>query len=157
MMEMKLKEVGNFLRQTVSKLELFLNSTTLKGLEEEEAGRTEYYKHVLATIRKLTVYCGEGYVASNMIVKAKHFSERAAQRTLYRIYTHCIEEFFSPKSDVWYENSRSAYTGQNSIQFRENIPGSIRELIGSLERDFQRIREELDYFESDYPMQLYSR
>jgi len=151
LLENQLQDVKGFLGQTVTDLEGFLNSTTIKGLEAEEVtGTAEYYKRVLSTIRKLTVFCEEGLEACQVIDKAKPFSKAAAERTLYSIYNHCIEEFFSPKSDVWYEDSRSAYTGKNSIKFRENVPLSIKELIRSVEGDFQRIREELEYYETDY-------
>ncbi|SEM86583.1 Protein of unknown function [Mesobacillus persicus] len=148
--ETQIKEVKDFLGQTVSSLEDFLNTTTLESLEAEESGNDEYYKRVLSTIRKLTVYCEEGLDACQVIDKAQPFSKAAAEKTLYRIYNHCIEEFFSPKSDAWYEDSRSAYTGKNSIKFREGIPMSLRKLVASLEADFQKIREELEYYETDY-------
>lgn len=148
--ETQIKEVKDFLGQTVLSLEGFLNTTTLDSLEAEESGNDEYYKRVLSTIRKLTVYCEEGLEACQVIDKAQPFSKAAAEKTLYRIYNHCIEEFFSPKSDAWYEDSRSAYTGKNSIKFRESIPMSLRKLVASLEADFQKIREELEYYETDY-------
>ncbi len=149
-LENQIQDVKEFLGQTVSGLEGFLNTTTIKGLEEEEAGNADYYKRVLSTMRKLTVFCEEGLEACQVIDKAKPFSKAAAEKTLYGIYNHCIEEFFAPKSDVWYEDSRSAYTGKNSIKFRENVPTSIKQLISSVEADFQRIREELEYYETDY-------
>ena len=148
--ETQINDVKDFLGQTVSKLEDFLNGSTLKGLESEEAGNPEYYKFVLSTIRKLNVYCEEGLEACQVVAKGQPFSKIAAEKTLYRIYYHCVEEFFSPKSDVWYEDSRSAYTGKNAIKFRETVPLSIKELLVSLEGDFQKIREELEYYETDY-------
>ncbi|MCM3586455.1 YpuI family protein [Mesobacillus maritimus] len=148
--ETQIHDVKDFLGQTVSKLEGYLNETTLQGLQAEVAGNTEYYKLILSTIRRLSVFCEEGLEACQVIHKAQPFSKVAAEKTLYRIYNYCIEEFFSPKSDAWYEDSRSAYTGKNAIKYRENVPLSLKELIVSLEEDFQRIREELEYYETDY-------
>ncbi|MBM4762171.1 DUF3907 family protein [Bacillus sp. B15-48] len=148
--ETQIDDVKDFLGQTVSKFELFLNTTTLGGLETEKPGSEEYNKKVLSTIRKLTVFCEEALDACIVVAKAQPFAKAAAEKTLYRVYTHCIEEFFAPKNDVWYEDSRSAYTGKNAIKFRENVPVSIEELLLSLEGDFQRMREELEYYETNY-------
>jgi len=59
-------------------------------------------------------------------------------------------EFFSPKNDAWYEDSRSAYTGRNSIKFYKEVPESLRQLVKGLEGEFQRIREDLEFYETDY-------
>ncbi|MFS0635683.1 YpuI family protein [Mesobacillus foraminis] len=146
----QVEEVKNFLGQTVSGLEGFLNDSTLAGLIKEEPGNEDYYKQVLSTIRKLLVFCEEGLEACNIVAQSQPFSKGAAEKTLYRIYYHCVEEFFSPKSDIWYEDSRSAYTGKNAIKFREPVPHSVKALFVSLEGEFQRIREELEYYETDY-------
>ncbi|BBP90427.1 hypothetical protein BsIDN1_40450 [Bacillus safensis] len=45
------------------------------------------------------------------------FPQQAAQKMLHRIYHQCIEEFFTPKKDTWYEDSRSAYTGKKAALF----------------------------------------
>ena len=60
------------------------------------------------------------------------------------------QEFFTPRSDVWYEDSRSAYTGAHAIRFQKDAPASVDNLLKNLEGSFQRIREELDYYENDY-------
>jgi hypothetical protein len=148
--ETQIKDVKEFLGHTVGQLETFLNSTTLKSLEEEQQGNAEYYRDVLATIRRLAVYCDEGLEACKIVVKSQPFSKGAAEKTLYRIYIHCIEEFYSPKSDIWFEDSRAAYTGKNAIKFRDTVPAKVTELLVSLEGEFQKIREELEYYETDY-------
>ncbi|MDV2887772.1 DUF3907 family protein, partial [Alkalihalophilus pseudofirmus] len=50
----------------------------------------------------------------------------------------------------WFENSRSAYTGKNAIKFYREVPETIKQLVKSLEGEFQQIREELEYYETDY-------
>ncbi|MFC0271537.1 YpuI family protein [Metabacillus herbersteinensis] len=139
-----------FLEKTVEQLSTYLNETTITSLLDEHTSEKDYFKEVLATLRKLTVYCEEGLDACQVILKNDPFRKSAAEQTLYRIYHQCIEEFFNPKSDIWYENSRSAYTGKNAIIFRQPTPHSLNELIVSLEASFQTIREELDYYETDY-------
>lgn len=146
----QIEEVREFLSATVVKLEGFLNGTTLEGLKQGQPADEEYYKAILSSLRKLAVYCEEGLDACKVILQAEVFSKPAAEKTLYRIYYQCIEEFFSPKNDAWYEDSRSAYTGKNAIKFRQPVAAELSDLLVSLESGFQRIREELEYYETDY-------
>ncbi|RSD27302.1 DUF3907 family protein [Mesobacillus subterraneus] len=146
----QIEEVREFLAETVGTLENFLNAATLDNLQQQQQADEEYYKSVLSSLRKLTVYCEEGLDACKIILQAEVFSKPAAEKTLYRIYYQCIEEFFSPKSDAWYEDSRSAYTGKNAIKFRQPVSAELSGLLLSLESSFQRIREELEYYETDY-------
>ncbi|MFE8702619.1 YpuI family protein [Cytobacillus sp. FJAT-54145] len=150
MVKTQLEEVKSFLSKTVLELETFLNETTLTKLMNEEAGEEDYYKTILSNIRKLLVYCEEGLDACSVILQSESFQKGAAEKTLYRIYHQCIEEFFSPKNDAWFEDSRSAYTGKNSIKLQKQTPKSIIDLLKGLEGEFQRIREELEYYETDY-------
>lgn len=125
----QMEDVKNFLGNSVAVFEDFLNNTTIKDLEEEKEGNANYYKSILSHVRKLLVYCEEGLDASTIILKSDPFQKGAAEKTLYRIYHQCIEEFFSPKNDAWFENSRSAYTGKNSIQFHEEVPDSLKTMF----------------------------
>ncbi|MBT2677656.1 YpuI family protein [Bacillus sp. ISL-35] len=146
----QIDEVREFLSATVVKLESFLNGTTLESLKQGQPADEEYYKSILSSLRKLAVYCEEGLDACKVILQAEVFSKPAAEKTLYRIYYQCIEEFFSPKNDAWYEDSRSAYTGKNAIKFRQPVATELSDLLVSLESGFQGIREELEYYETDY-------
>jgi hypothetical protein len=143
-------DVKNFLAYAVVKFETFLNEMTITKLVDEKAGDPDYYRMLVSNLRKLLVYCEEGSEACQVIVKNEPFAKETAEKTLYRIYHQCIEEFFAPKSDAWFEDSRSAYTGKNSIKFRQETPDSIKSLFGNLESQFQKIREELEYYETDY-------
>ncbi|MCQ6277966.1 YpuI family protein [Bacillus sp. EB600] len=146
----QLKEVEEFLTNTIKTLEDYANETTLSqfnpGSEEERA----YYKVVFSTLRKLLVYSEESLDACKILIQSEPFQKAAAEKTLYRIYHQCIVEFFSPKIDAWYEDSRSAYTGRNSIKFYKEVPESLRQLVKGLEGGFQRIREDLEFYETDY-------
>ncbi|WP_174734061.1 DUF3907 family protein [Mesobacillus harenae] len=146
----QLKDVKDFLSNTVLKLEDFLNETTLSSMEQEIQGSEDYNKTILSNLRKLLVSCEEGLEACKVVLQGDPFSKPAAEKTLFGIYYHCIEEFFSPRSDVWYEDSRSAYTGKNSIKFRQGVTKGVGSLMAGLEGEFQRIREELEYYETDY-------
>jgi Protein of unknown function (DUF3907) len=143
-------DVKNFLAHAIVKFETFLNEMTITKLVDEKAGDPDYYRMLVSNLRKLLVYCEEGSEACQVIVKNEPFAKETAEKTLYRIYHQCIEEFFAPKSDAWFEDSRSAYTGKNSIKFRQETPDSVKTLFGNLESQFQKIREELEYYETDY-------
>ena len=146
----QLNDVKSFLGRSISTLENFLNETTISQLNLENEEETNYNKLIFANLRKIVVYSEEGLDACSVILQGSPFQKAAAEKTLYKIYHQCIEEFFSPKNDAWYEDSRSAYTGRNSIKFYRTVSDNIAQLVKSLEGDFQRIREELEYYETDY-------
>lgn len=146
----QVEDIKHFLAKAIVGLEEYLNENTLSSLLEEKPGNREYYKLLLGNIRKLLVYSEESLDACKVILQTETFPKAAAEKTLYRIYHQCIEEFFSPKSDVWFEDSRSAYTGKNSIKLRQEAPENLVRLLASLEGEFQRVREELQYYETDY-------
>lgn len=150
MVRSQLEDVRDFLENTVDKLEQFLNETTYSGLQQEKSGDETYYKGLLSGIRRLLVNCEEGLEACQIVLKNEVFHKAAAEKTLYRIYHQCIDEYFSPKQDRWYEDSRSAYTGKNSIKFHTEVPESIISVLKELEAGFQSIREELEFYETDY-------
>ncbi|MDF0726166.1 YpuI family protein [Cytobacillus sp. S13-E01] len=144
------EQVENFLVKTVKSVNQYLNETTIASLQNELNGDQEYYELLLSNIRRLVVYCEEGLDACQVVLSNEPFRKGAAEKTLYKIYHQCIEEFFAPKGDLWFEDSRSAYTGKNSITFRQNPPLSLKKLLNSLEGGFQTIREELEFYETDY-------
>jgi hypothetical protein len=146
----QLKDVGGFLTTTINTLEAFLNETSISRMEQQLSGDEKYYKLILSNLRKLIVYCEESLDACSVILQSEPFQKATAEKTLYRIFHQCIEEFFSPKNDAWFEDSRSAYTGRNSIKFYKMVPESVQNLVKGLEGEFQRVREELEYYETDY-------
>ncbi|MBD3109728.1 YpuI family protein [Bacillus sp. AGMB 02131] len=146
----QLEEVSEFLGTTVKDLEEYLNVTTKDSLLHEQNANEDYYKSLLSNLRRLVVYCEEGYEACNIVLNNEVFHKIAAEKTLYKIFHQCIEEFFSPKNDSWYEDSRSAYTGKNSIKFHQEVAPSLSDLIKRLESGFQSVREDLEYYETDY-------
>ena len=151
LVESQLSLANKTLGEICEKISHYLDEVTLNNmLEEEVNGDKEYYKSVLSTLRRVLVFCEEGKETSGVILKGKTFRKSAAEKTMYWIYHHCVEEFFNPRMDNWYEDSRSAYTGKNAIKFSKDVPNSLKELIRSVEGLFQLIREELEYYETDY-------
>ena len=144
------EEVEKFLKSSVKTITDYLNETTLSGLLQETKGEQSYYEALLSNLRKLVVNCEDGLETSSVVLSNEPIRKAAAEKALYKIYHQCIEEFFTPQSDIWYEDSRSAYTGKNSIKFRQTPPSSIQQLLSSLESSFQSIREELEFYETDY-------
>lgn len=146
----QLEDVKGFLETTVAQLEEFVNETTYSKLQEEKSGDETYYKGILSSLRRMLVSCEEGLEACQIVLKNDAFNKAAAEKTLYRVYHQCIEEYFSPKSDRWFEDSRSAYTGKNSIKFHQSVPDSIISILKAVESGFQTMREELEFYETDY-------
>jgi hypothetical protein len=146
----QLKDVKEFLSNTKMAFENYLNETTVSQMELDSGSDTSYHKLILSNLRKLVVYCEESLETCSVILQSEPFQKAAAEKTLYRIYHQCIEEFFSPKNDAWYEDSRSAYTGKNSIKFYKSVPENLQQLVRGLEGEFQRFREELEFYETDY-------
>lgn len=146
----QLMEVELFLTTSIKTFENYLNETTLAHFEGGNEEDVFYYKQILSNLRKLLVYNEECLDACKIILQCDPFQKASAEKTLYRIYHQCIVEFFSPKNDAWFEDSRSAYTGKNSIKFYKTVPENLYQMVNGLEEDFQRIREDLEYYETDY-------
>lgn len=146
----QLNDVMGFLSKSIITIEDFLNEATISQLNLENDEERDYNKLIFANLRKLVVYSEESFEVCSVILQSNPFQKAAAEKTLYKIYHQCIEEFFSPKNDAWFEDSRSAYTGRNSIKFYRNVSESVVQLVKSLEGEFQRTREELEFYETDY-------
>jgi hypothetical protein len=136
-------------------ISIYLNEMTLSKMQEEvEGSDKDYYGSILSSLRRVLVFCEEGKDSSGVILGGTTFRKGAAEKTMYWIYHHCVEEFFNPKMDNWYEDSRSAYTGKNAIKFSKEVPQSLKDLMTSIEGPFQTIREELEYYEMDYQTKI---
>ncbi|MDA1475019.1 DUF3907 family protein [Bacillus sp. CLL-3-40] len=146
------EQTGVFLSEAVQMLNHFLNETTLTSLKAEEPRQEAYYREVLSNLRKLAVCCEEGLDTCQIMLQQKPFQDAAAERVLYQIYHRCVEEFFSPKKDTWYEDSRALYTGGNAICFHEPIPATLEKLMVSLATYYQSMRENLEYYGANFQM-----
>ncbi len=129
----------------------YLNEVTISNLNAEKQEPKEgYYRELLASLRRVNVFCDEGKSSCEIILNSNTFRKVAAEKTLFWIYHNCVEEFFNPRIENWYEDSRAAYTGRNAIKFAYPVPTSLKEMVSSIEGPFQLIREELEYYETDY-------
>lgn len=129
----------------------FLDETTVTNLNLEKQEEKEgYYGSLLISLRRINVFCDEGKNSCEIILNGKTFRKVAAEKTLHWIFYNCIEEFFNPRIENWYEDSRAAYTGKNAIKYTYAVPQSIKEMVARIEGPFQTLREELEYYETDY-------
>ncbi|RXJ03860.1 DUF3907 family protein [Anaerobacillus alkaliphilus] len=129
----------------------FLNETTVTNLKaEKDENKEGYYADLLVSLRRINVFCDEGKNSCEVILSGNTFRKAAAEKTLFWIYHNCVEEFFNPRIENWYEDSRAAYTGKNAIKFANEVPESLKQMVASIEGPFQTIREELEYYETDY-------
>ncbi|MBU9724014.1 MULTISPECIES: DUF3907 family protein [Bacillaceae] len=147
----KLKDVSQEIR-------VFLNDTTLKELSDQgKEVDIKDYEDILDQFRRILVFFDEGRESGSLLLRSEVFRKSAAEKTLYWVFHQCVEEFFHPKLDVWYEDSRAAYTGKNAIKFRVPVPEKMKELVKSIEGPLQEVREELEYYETDYRTKMRQR
>ncbi|PRS67095.1 DUF3907 domain-containing protein [Bacillus pumilus] len=147
-------QAGVFLSKVATEMNGFLNEATLSSMKRLNPEAEAYYCDIMNTLRKLAVYSEDAAAICRKISQQQTFPQQAAQQTLHRIYHQCIEEFFTPKKDTWYEDSRSAYTGKSSIVFHHEVSAEIKRLFSSLEKDFLAMREELEYTTSHQQMKM---
>ncbi|MGJ3417281.1 YpuI family protein [Bacillus sp. Je.9.29.b] len=147
-------QAGAFLSKVAIEMNGFLNETTLSSLKRLNPEAEAYYCDILSTLRKLAVYSEDAAAVCRKMGQQQTFPQQAAQQMLHRIYHQCIEEFFTPKKDTWYEDSRSAYTGKSSIVFHHEVSADMKQLFFSLEKDFLAMREELEYTTSHQQVKM---
>ncbi|MCW4645309.1 YpuI family protein [Bacillus safensis] len=147
-------QAGVFLSKVAIEMSGFLNETTLSSLKRLNPEAEAYYCDILSTLRKLAVYSEDAAAICRKMGQQQTFPQQAAQQMLHRIYHQCIEEFFTPKKDTWYEDSRSAYTGKSSIVFYHEVSADMKQLFSSLEKDFLAMREELEYTTSHQQVKM---
>lgn len=144
-------DVSVFLVDVTKEFSAYLETRTLNDLlAENENCREEIVREYISSLRRLLVFGEEALDACELVLNNAEFHKGAAEKVLYGVYHQIIGEFFAPKKDIWYEDSRSAYTGKNCIKFRGEVPASLQELFSSVEGKFQHAREELEYYETDY-------
>ncbi len=134
-----------FLENIVKKLTDYVNSTTIDSLRQEGVFDHSYLLGLLKATRRLLVFCEEGLDACKNILQTASCEEEFMKQVLDKIYFQCIERFFHPKNDVWYENSRSSYSDEHCIVFRKTVPPTYSSFIYSIELEFQLIREQMEH------------
>lgn len=149
--------MGN-MKDVSKEIRTFLNEIRLEDLvKANPTTSTQDFELILDQFRRLLVFFEEGRESGNLLLRSENFRKGAAEKTLYWIFHQCIEEFFQPHYDVWYEDSRAAYTGKNAIRFRNEVPEKVKQIVQNIEGPLQTVREELEYYETDYRTKIKQR
>jgi hypothetical protein len=142
------------LKQACEELDRFLNHTSvldlLREAEEDKEGLEDYLCEFLRDMRLLSVLCEAAREKASLVLRRGRFREDWAEKVLSEIMHSCVYAFYFPKNEVYEEDGRYSYTGQEAIKFRMAPPKPLRKLVLSLSRIFETLREELDYYETDY-------
>ncbi|MDO7905438.1 YpuI family protein [Paenibacillus sp. JX-17] len=139
------------LKSAIDVMEQFLNKNALPqlvtGQDEEEV---QYYQGFLTDLRHLLVFSEVSYEKLGVALRRAAFNEEFAEKALYNVYHHVVNSFFYPKNESYSEDGRYAYTGQDAIRFRRQPVQDAKQVILDITRNFEEIRDELSYYESDY-------
>lgn len=143
------------LKQAVQKLETFLNHHSLPQLMEgQDEDRVLFYQGFLSDLRHLLVFSEVCYEKLGVALRRGTFDEEAAEKVLYHVYHDCVNNFFYPKNESYSEDGRYAYTGQDAIRFRKKPVRAARDTVLDITGIFEELRDDLNYYESDYLTQL---
>lgn len=141
------------LKKTAMELEKFLNSTTLESLVNSSGDPEEYqpyYRAYLSDLRNLLVHCEKVYENIGICLRRSQFNKDFAEECLFHLYHTCVNLFFYPKGEVYEEDGRHSYTGRDAIIFRKEVTPQLKALTLSLSKTFEYLRDELQYYETDY-------
>ena len=143
------------LKEAVSLIEPFLNQHALPQLAAADANDEEqtFYRGLLSDMRHLLVYSEVAYEKLGVTLRRPTLDEEYAERLLYEAYHHCVNAFFYPKNEGYSEDGRYAYTGQDAIRFRQKPVRVARDIVLSVSKIFEELRDDLAYYENDYMTQ----
>ncbi|MEK3731163.1 MULTISPECIES: YpuI family protein [Paenibacillus] len=139
------------LKSAISIMEAFLNEHALPQLVQDEDEETaHFYKGFLSDVRHLLVFSEVSYEKLGVVERRPNFDAEFAEKALYNLYHRCVNNFFYPKNESYSEDGRYAYTGQDAIRFRKKPVRPARDVIMSITKIFEELRDDLAYYESDY-------
>jgi hypothetical protein len=141
------------LKKASMELERFLNQVTLTSLVEQSGDPEEYeayYRTYLSDLRHLLVYCENAYERLGIALRRARFNEEFAEEVLSQVYHTCVNNFYYPKGEVYEEDGRHSCTGQAPINFRKQVTPELKQLMISLSKVFEQLRDNLQYYENDY-------
>lgn len=145
----------NKLKDAVNQLEPFLNNYALSQLSEKDSSEEAqlFYKGLLSDLRHLLVFSEVSVEKLGVLLRRPNFDTDFAERALYEVYHQCVSAFFYPKNECYSEDGRYAYTGQDAIRFRYKPIREARDIVLSVSKIFEELRDELAYYENDYMTQ----
>jgi hypothetical protein len=145
--------VKDKLKEAKEELNHFLNYThvpMLLGEKENDSAQEAYICEYLQDLRHLSVACELGYEKVSLVLRRAKFNHEFAEKVLSEIVHSCIYAFYYPKHEVYEEDGRYTYTQMDAIKFRQTPPEALRKITVSLSKIFEALRDELDYYETDY-------
>ncbi|MBM7565668.1 hypothetical protein JOC55_002614 [Paenibacillus sacheonensis] len=101
----------------------------------------------------MLVFSEVAYEKLGVALRRPNFDTDFAERALYEVYHQCVNAFFYPKNECYSEDGRYAYTGQDAIRFRKKPVRTGRDIVLSVSKVFEELRDDLSYYESDYMTQ----
>lgn len=156
MPESQIKELINLSSDSIKKiqkpLEDFLNHYTLNelNLSNNEPIIEQKNKEFLSDMRHLLVSCENTLNKLRIVLQSNKFNKDLAEHALYETVHLCVNKFFYPEHEVYEEDGRNSYTGKDAIKFTFDPHPALKELVVSLSKYFEVLREELNYYETDY-------
>jgi hypothetical protein len=139
------------LKAAIDPIEQFLNHNALGQLATEDNPDSQiFYSGLLSDLRHLLVFSEVAYEKLGAVLRRPNFDNELAERALYEVYHNGVNSFFYPKNECYSEDGRYAYTGQDAIRFRAKPVRSARDVILSISRIYEELRDDLSYYESDY-------
>ncbi len=155
MPETQIKELvilsEDVLTKIQSPLEDFLNYYTVPQLVSSNNQKDlEHTKYILSDMRHLLVSCENTLNKLGVVSRSKQFNKDFAEHVLYETVHLCVNKFYYPDHELYEEDGRNAYTGKDAITFTYDHHTKIKETILSLSKYFEVLREELNYYETDY-------
>lgn len=141
------------LREAKEQLEKFLNYHSVPQLLDPQTDRQEAEKYIcefLGDLRHLSVACELGYEKVSLVLRRAKFNHDFAEKVLSEIVHSCVYNFYYPRNEVYEEDGRYSYTNHDAIKFRQEPPEALRQITISLSKIFETLRDELEYYETDY-------
>ncbi|RKP55239.1 DUF3907 family protein [Cohnella endophytica] len=139
------------LKAAIDPIEQFLNHHSLEQLVQSDDADSEcFYSGLLSDLRHLLVFSEVAYEKLGAVLRRPNLDNDLAERALYDVYHHGVNSFFYPKNECYSEDGRYAYTGQDAIRFRVKPVRTARDIILSISRIYEELRDDLSYYESDY-------
>lgn len=141
------------LKEAKDQLEQFLNYHCVPQLMEGQLEQPElerYVRDFLGDLRHLSVACELGYEKVSLVLRRAKFNHDFAEKVLNEIVHTCVYNFYYPRNEVYEEDGRYSYTAHDAIQFRQTPPEPLRQITVNLSKIFETLRDELEYYETDY-------
>ncbi|BBI34710.1 YpuI family protein [Cohnella abietis] len=139
------------LKAAIDPIEQFLNNHALEQLvQADNPDSSAFYSGLLSDLRHLLVFSEVAYEKLGAILRRPNLDNDLAERALYEVYHNGVNAFFYPKNECYSEDGRYAYTGQDAIRFRIKPIRPARDIILSISRLYEELRDDLSYYESDY-------